>query len=130
MNLTITIGDRSGDGHEKKTYHQIESNLSMTDIKIAYQESVEKFGVNPIKEICCNYEDTVMSDDYIQIFKDAGYEFGATDDDSDPDEEFYFDENSWLYFILWFIEQSNPEFDYSVIYSKNDEWHIGGYGLF
>lgn len=130
MKLTITIGDQSGDGHEKKTYHEIESNLSMEEIQKAYQESVIKFGVNPIKEICSDYEDCTMLDPKTKIFKDAGYEFCAEDEDSYFDDEVYFNEDSWLDFILWFVKQSNLEFEYEIIYSEDKTWHIGGYGLF
>lgn len=60
--ITFTLGDISGDGHGKTDTFIAFSNLSSDELRERYEAVVNKTGID-IRDICCDYEDDVITEE-------------------------------------------------------------------
>lgn len=142
--VSLVVGDRSGDGHDKRETTVLKSNLSGPEIMSAYQKATKKLGFDFITEVCAEYEDRTVpasklktlvehglviedtfADYEINICKDA---VEAGDDDLSDGVSIWVD--TYVEIFLFIIKLGNQDFEYE--YAPDDTSHldIGGYGLF
>ena len=59
--IELTLGDPSGDGHEKTEKFLIFSNKTKSEIQDGYKKSIDITNID-LSKICNNYDDNVISD--------------------------------------------------------------------
>ena len=134
-NITLVVGDWSGDGHGQTHNVIISTNLTVAEIVKAYVKGKETLGFD-LEDFCSEYEDSILPQRVAdEIVKLSGLPFkeGELDDDDmdmeDLTEPHYFMDTD-LYARLWcgVVKIGNPAFQFQFI--TGEEIHIGGYGLF
>lgn len=115
----IPIGDWSKDGHGHCDYYTASSVKSLTDIREAYFAAKKKLPklICP-EEFVNEYEDGVVPKDVILEAQKLGYNFGdAIDPDSGEIE--YFSTGHMAKYIVWYINQGDPDCD-AKLEGQND----------
>jgi hypothetical protein len=152
----IVLGDWSSDGHGKSEKILIESNTPVSELQQAYKKSCKKTGISfhhdypRLKaekiEICTKYEESQMTDQIYHALKKINCPFDDLDfdgigDDKITDENFdeiYFNSDSFLNLLMWFIGLS-IEFEWQKVKESipcfNGYWQKElniqiGYGLY
>lgn len=69
--ITFTLGDISGDGHNKTETFVAVSNLSSDELRDRYEAVVNKTGID-IRDICCDYEDDVITEEIQKKLENIG----------------------------------------------------------
>lgn len=119
--LNLVLGDWSGDGHSKTDTVTIETNLSKKEVWEAYSAGAKLIGVDLCNSVAAEYEDNKICRDDVAKFADAGYECEIDDYNSIYTEEF-------TALFLFTVSKGRPDFVYEIC--KNQDLHIGGYGLY
>jgi len=133
----MTIGDWSGDGHEKSDNFLIESNLPIESVREAHFRIDKATGIN-IEDICSNYEEDEIDPETVHELKMLGFHFdnntGMGDGVINSEEM----ARLWVFLLmkadpqlkLEFVEKTIPSLHFCGYDSQNR--HIGsvGYGLF
>ncbi len=142
----MNVGDYSDDGHGKNEVIVIKSTKSVQDVVNAFLNSGRKLGVvegddmYPNFLIAKNYEDTSLSTEFAEAFRNAGIEFeDLTFNDADEDEEpeYHINGTHEIVHLVMRIAQKELDFEYEIdnksIPSFNGFDGVGpqiGYGLF
>lgn len=142
----LPIGDWSDDGHGKCDWFIIKSNFTVEQAREAYFKTVEESGVDIIKEIAYEYEDSNVSERITNLLPEFIQDLAADDIIGIwewEDDGIYHVETSrdMAEIFLRFIKEYSPEeFEYEIInipmlpfYGYDEKGrHIGhiGYGLF
>ena len=122
--ITLTVGDLSGDGHDRRETRSIETTFSVKKIEAAYAKGMKKLGFNPSKDLASKYEDNKVPSKYSKLLQKAGFPMG--DDPDSDDWSLYTDD--FVALFLWTVELGDPSFSYTE--TRSNELYIGGYGLF
>lgn len=121
MIINLVLGDWSHDGHGMTETVTIESNFGISQIQKAYKAGVKLLGVDLVKDVCEQYEESEMLAEHYEVFKDSGI--------LDPDDS-WIDSDTFAKLYLWTARMGNPELIYSVLPWDKASIQIGGYGLF
>ncbi len=140
---TLVLGDWSDDGHGKTDLVIIESNLDKEEIWAAYRKASKKLGFKLVEDVCADYEEGGISQDYLKTLIENGLNIEKvfdTDYDlkeakkvlegDDPDELVNLWTNSYTEIFLFIVKLGDPEFEYNIIEDDSSRINIGGYGLF
>lgn len=151
--MFIVLGDWSDDGHGKSEKILIESNIEREILQEAYKKSVKSTGIgfncnekSKIK-ICAEYDDNKLTTNTFKILENLKCPFDkiGLKDQSDNNitedtcEEFYFDNDTFLNLLMWFIGLSVKDFEWKKIKEEipcfNGYWDKNlnvsfGYGLY
>jgi len=157
--IDIVLGDWSNDGHGKSKHVSIMINKTKFEMQKAYKASCEKLLISfdnhnftGIKrdwrdaekyQIAAEYDEYVMTKEVARILFDNNCPIikEAFDEDGEYSEEgFYLDEDNIIELLMWFIQQSLPDFEWTkngVVKPEvfNGYWDENlniqiGYGLF
>jgi len=132
MNITLTVGDDSGDGHDKQEHYTFESNLSKEEVVKAFKKGTKIVGFD-LTELCADYEDSEFPEEERNKFLEhvkltemdmpngSHFEEGNPIDDC-MDTELY----AGAYLAI--AKLGNPKLETKFI--ESDSIAIGGYGLF
>lgn len=128
--INLTIGDYSGDGHDKSDKYLIESNLSLSELKQAYEIGTEKVGFDFYRTVAEAYEDNYISIEQLSILKNLG--FGDLFDEPycKGSEKIRLEAEEYVNIFLFICKLGNEQFEHEFISDNSDNWNIGGYGLF
>jgi hypothetical protein len=146
MKINIFVGDRSGDGHDKKMHLTFESNFSKKQMDEAFDKGSAILGFDFTNEVATDYEDSEVPIDMWRKIKEAGYSNHIDDEESynkliaKPKSEIAPWERSvpncpsvnmdeFIDIVLFICKLGAPDFEYEANTDNND-WYIGGYGLF
>ena len=130
--ISIVVGDSSGDGHDKTETTIIECVLDIDELKDAFKKGTELIGFD-LENCCTDYEDNDITE-YIAEIKSL---FNQSEKPMDyyGIEKSYKDSSKFIIYSGGFIEVwlrivrlAIPEFTWEVVSPKQIE--IGGYGLF
>lgn len=140
---TLVLGDWSDDGHGKTEIIIIHSNLDSEEITIAYNKASKKLGFKFMDDVCADYEDSGIPQEYLNTLIKNGLKLEAifdTDYDlkearevlegDDPDETVGLWTHSYTQIFLFIVKMGNPEFEYKIVEDDSNRIDIGGYGLF
>jgi hypothetical protein len=134
----MSIGDWSGDGHEKKQDFIVKSNVPVEIVREAHWNSFDATGIN-IEEICSDYEEVTIEPDVVNKLKELGFHFSDIDIDGD---EVYPTAYEMIRIWLFLLEKTDPYLELEVVADEIPNFHffgcnkqgqhIGqvGYGLF
>lgn len=136
--ITLTVGDWSGDGHDKTDVIVFKTNKTANEIEQSYHAAVKMTNLD-LKAQCKDYEDSQFKPEFVkacmEIFAnqpDAMALFG--DEDSSYVEEggdMYVESEQFAELYLFIARMMLSDLEWQVQsndYSKNI--NVGGYGLF
>lgn len=126
--VNLIIGDSSNDGHGNSIIVTIESNLSITDLKSAFQKGSEYIGID-LYAVDCDYQDPFISFEDQEVLEKAGFKFPEIIE-YDPDYGNGINTNVYTEIWLFIVKVGNPNFKYKIVNSDLSIIDIGGYGLF
>jgi hypothetical protein len=128
--INLVLGDWSGDGHEKTASIMISTNLSRQEIVDAYAAGTLIVGFDFSHEVCCEYEDHVIPHEKINKLIELGLQWDVDmfDAASSSDEECYLTHETYVLIYCFIVSLGREGFRYELC--KNNDIHIGGYGLF
>lgn len=146
MKINIFVGDHGGDGHDKQRHLTFESNLSKTQMNEAFDKGSQILGFDFTNEVAIEYEDSEIPIEMWNKIKTAGYTCHLDDEESyikliaKPKNERApwersnpkgpsVNMNEFIDIVLFICKLGNPNFEYEESID-DDDWHIGGYGLF
>lgn len=72
MRIRFPIGDWSRDGHSQCEYYVMESNKSVSSVREIHFNAIERLGFD-IGKICCDNEDTEISDSILKKLRSAKF---------------------------------------------------------
>lgn len=101
--FTIPIGDWSDDGHGKCEYFEASAAKPFKDVCLAFRAARAAFkaeGFSP-ETVCCDYQDSVVPDETVELLKKHGFEI-------DPDD---FWAREFAELVVWFLNKGDPELD-------------------
>lgn len=144
MKISITFGDFSLDGHKISEIRYYESNRTVDELRNIYHETVLDTGFDFVKEVCAEFEDRVIQEDVVEIFKELNIVLYSEIND---DNEIVIDSvETYFKYFLRFLHLTDPKIElveiindvpeltfYGYLTDKNGhKWHMGqlGYGLF
>jgi hypothetical protein len=136
--LTLIVGDWSGDGHDKTTRIMIESNLTLEDVEAAFKNGSELIGFDFTKECCADYEETDITNHIKKIktlFTKDELKGDRLEEEFDISphwqnkDEFIIGVDGFVGVYLRICKLGNKQFQYKKI-EENESITIGGYGLF
>lgn len=133
----MTIGDWSGDGHEKSEDFTIESNLPVECVREAHFQIEEATGIK-IEDICSAYGEDEILPDIVDRLKGLGFHFDNSTGMGDGIVGVREMARLWIFLLmkadpkleLRLVEDSLPHLHF---YGYDEQKrHIGsvGYGLF
>lgn len=139
--ISLTVGDPSGDGHDKRETFLIKSSLSMKNLKKAYDAGCDVLGFNLIEDHCSEFEDNYLPvsvyDELVMKFYEVNPAM-AKDSDVVLSEELdcstlmndkvWVDSDLWVSLVLMVCSIGDPSLVYE--YVNGTEWAVGGYGIF
>jgi hypothetical protein len=132
----MSIGDWSDDGHGKHKDFIVESNVPVQVVREAHFAMENTLGIN-IEDICCDYEDSVVSSETTRAIRELGFEF---EDIDNGEAGMYPEEMVRLWIFL--LQKVDPDLELEIIKDEiptfhfygfdSQKRHIGqvGYGLF
>lgn len=125
MLITLTVGDWSGDGHEKTEKYTCEFNLPIDKIEKAYKKGCKKLGFDLRRDVAADYEDRNISKDLYDKLVEAGY---SNELDSDIDS---LTADDFVLMWVFIAKLGNPELKCSFCPTESlSNINVGGYGLF
>jgi hypothetical protein len=149
MNLiNLTVGDESGDGHKFFDKFLVSSNLTKSELLLAYKAGCKKLGFN-LTDYCRDYEeDTLPRQPVFKIASQLRMPFndfinktfedvfdtdvyladGESEIKEDDDVTFRVWPSDWLYLWMSVCQVGNPLLAWEEV--DIDSIHIDGYGLF
>lgn len=129
MQIKITLGDKSRDGHGLTETFFFESNRTAAEVAEAYRAGMKKlkwdFGAN----VCAEYEDSVITHRQIKPLLDAGYRYEGYDEVIDPDEELDVDGEWFVDMFLFIVKLGDPQAQLEIVDIQEVPLYIG-YGLY
>ena len=129
--LKLVIGDFGGEGHEKRDFILIKSNLSKSNLMKAYEKGSKIIDFDLIKEIGSRYESKhrfAIELDYAKKLHSIGFDMGL-DGTEDQSSEINWGPEAHFDAFLFISKLGNSNFEYEI--SEEDEKiYIGGYGYF
>jgi len=123
--ISLEVGDGSGDGHSMTQVVVIESNLSHKNLQEAYEKGSKIIGFDLKKKVACEYEDRVISEEYLEILASHNIQVKWQDEYDEKERELW--SNTWVYLWLDIAKLGNPSLEYKEM---TDTLTVGGYGLF
>lgn len=137
MKVKLSIGDWSHDGHNQYEDFVFEVNKSVEEIRQAYKDSCKLAGMQfnhnenytginydwrqaGKYECLCEYENSVMSSNFIQKLKAVGLDVSKYAIDGN-DEELCFGIEGFAEMIMQFIKLSLPDLTYEEAAFKKSE---------
>lgn len=141
-NITLVVGDWSGDGHSITKTIDIKTNVTTGELLEAYQAGVKKIGIDLSKQICSEYGDFRISyDQFLKLIafselydvfsEECEEEIKAikTQEDFTESDCNYLDYEKYAKLYLGVAKVGNPTIKYKFA-TKTQRINIGGYGLF
>lgn len=129
--VKLVLGDPGGDGHDKHDSVEFMCNKNGNEIGQLYDMGV-KLHTCDITSQCEEYEDSSLSEEYIQLAKATLGHFPEAKkilDDSEANG--YIEETKFAKLFMYTVKQIAPDFEFEmVVPDYNNEIDIGGYGLF
>ncbi len=137
-NVTLTIGDPSGDGHSKTERFVINTNFTVVQIQKAYKAGSKKLGFNFIDECCCDYEDHVLNKNIVDKLRKNGLDDHLKkeeyilylEDEPKEGQVVYSDTDLHSIIYCFIVSLGDPKFTYEFVQQHISNINIGGYGLF
>lgn len=137
--ISLTVGDYSGDGHDRKEEMHISCSLDIDELKKAYKWGSIKINTDFAKEYCDEYEDNFFPKVLAELILEQGKSSGFITEDMEQEIKWAFDDvlnnnisiNSEIFSVLWLCVAriGCPEMKIEFIKSSPNI-NIGGYGLF
>jgi hypothetical protein len=126
--IRIVIGDPSGDGHGRSDSLTISSNLTRSQLFVAYQLGIEKLGFDITEEIRSGRTSVSKEDltpDQVAKLRSNGY---------DPErlyleDDGYVDIETFRHIYLFTCKLGNPSFEYTTKRETVETIEIDGYGF-
>lgn len=113
--IKLTVGDWSGDGHEKTEDFTIHSSMTQEELS----KAIKKLKLMDIGNDCSEYEDNKLSEKSQKKLEKAGIVY-------DNEEGLY--PESWVQTILECVKHENPGSTFEIV--QVPSINVGGYGLF
>lgn len=132
MKINLNVGDRSGDGHDKREHFLIECNLDVAGVQKAYKKGVKLTGFDLSNEVAAEYEDCRISHEQLKRLRELGYE-GELFDEKHMDDEVNgpaMDGLEFAHIYMFFVWLGNKDVVWEFVDARNASIDIGGYGLF
>lgn len=136
MIIKIEVGDHSGDGHEKTYTMNIDSSLSVEDLKLSFQEGMKMLGQGGNYysfDFCSEYEDNQVPKEFVNSLIKVGIDpfdfldFQESDSKVMNDSIYTISCDNFIYLWLAVAKIGRPNFNYKVV--NLSKLKIGGYGL-
>lgn len=122
----LTIGDRSGDGHDQQIYINFRSNKTKESILTSYKLAVELSGFD-LEQVCCEYEDNTIAYEDFGKLQSIGIEIDTESwECNEVGFEPYIEDFISMFFTM--IKSQSPDFVYDI-YEPDDLGLSLGYGL-
>lgn len=133
--IELTVGDRSGDGHEKANSYFVKATGDKAAIKAAYERGCKVVGWDLQATVCTKYEEDYIAREKLARLRELGYEGEVWE------ERYYLEDNShyvsredaWSlspdeYVDAWafFVELGGEKIEFL----QAEDIHTGGYGCF
>lgn len=129
--VTLMLGDVSGDGHDKTYTYTVEVNCSRADLLAAHEAGCKKLNVD-FADLCSEYEDSTCPSEYIEALKpydsDRLLQNAIANQPITEDQEYYLWYDSFTIMFMLLAQAGNPELVWKFV--ETDRLDIGGYGLF
>ncbi len=127
-NYTLSIGDECGDGHGRKEYVTITTNLTKEQVEEAYRQSVVLTGIDFDNEIAADYEDNSIPKDAIKVFETfPGFKEVFDEFEDDGNNIHMYTPRDYAVVWKWFVKLSLADTDTIEIVKDLENIHIGGY---
>lgn len=127
MIYSIILGDWSGDGHRIKDPYYIKTDNSMNELLKAYNNSVNKTGVDFLETVCAEYQDTEVSKD---VITKMGLDVKNYKLDEVEDDVYEMTSEVYIQMLSDFIHLHNPNISFEFINHDIPMVFSGGYGLY
>lgn len=142
--ISLVLGDWSSDGHGKTDTVNIKSNLDKNELFKSYKKGSKKVGFNFIDEVCSDYEDGLLSKNYLNLLVKQGFTVDSLGNDISisnlievteafeaDSEGLDLDTETYTRIFLFITKLGNEKFQYEILKQKDSPTiEIGGYGLF
>ena len=131
FSIDVVIGDYHGKVHGDYSISSIVSNLTQTEIIIAYQIGSEIIGFDLIRDAATKEGERFIKKDIVKKLVDSGYTH-YENFKLNPNEDFYLDplsrEDIWFDIWSYIVELGNPSFTFT--FNEPNPLELGGIGLF
>ena len=127
--VSLITGDFGRDGHEQSDTFYIDSNLSMDEIKEAYEKGVEIIGFDLVTDECAEYDDNEIDKENYKKLVDHGFKYSDIDEEEEEPELDFVNPEFFANMYLFFVKTGNTDFVFDMI-DSDSTIDIGGYGLY
>lgn len=122
--INLRIGDMSGHGHDKVDVYAIIANKSPGALTAAYKKGTKKLGLDIIKDLCANDQETSIGDAHWEILMKSPL-FPATI----IEDRTWLTRDEWVSLYMAVCTLGDPTLKWK--YALKASWiDIGGYGFF
>lgn len=129
MKYNITLGDWSGDGHEKtETFIvKIPKKFSSSDLSSSYEKSVAEFGFK-LSDIAKNYDDNEVPAKIAEKLISAGFNADLFDtlDEGDYKGRYFIISDEFVDLIMFMVGRHLDDFSWKLIEDSRPSL-VGGY---
>lgn len=121
--IQLTIGDWSGDGHEKYEVFRVNSNFPVERIREAHFHMEETTGIN-IEEICSDYGEKEIDRETLNKLKSMGFHF----ENASGMGEAYISVPEMAKLWVFLLQKVDPELQMEIV-SDDDIPQLQFYGF-
>jgi len=132
MKINLLVGDRSGDGHDKREHFLIECNLDVAGVQKAYKKAVKLVGFDFSNEVAAEYEDSRISHEQLKKLRELGYDGELFDEKYMADGAcgLAMDGLEFAHIYMFFVWLGNKDIVWEFVDAQDATIDIGGYGIF
>ena len=132
--ITMIIGDWSGDGHRETETEVWLANKDLAAVEEAYEKGSKILGVDIIKTVCVDYEDSSIETELFWKIANLCPDFGEEWDlegepPSEENAERPVDSHEWPYLVMAVAKIGDPDLEVAEA-PHESTWKVGGYGLY
>lgn len=125
--VVLVMGDPGGDGHGSTVNHTYACNRDTQTVEKLYDAAMKAHGIDITSE-CEDYEDSTLSDDFMDLFHELFADNQKILSLVDADNKIGTDEHGEIFLAI--ASLSDPELQWKRAYDRRATLHIGGYGHF
>ena len=133
--IEFSVGDQSGDGHEKSSSYFAKASGNKEAIEAAYKRGCEKVGWDLRKTVCIDYEEGYIPREKLARLRELGYVGEVWEERCFLEDQkcYWSREDAWSlaadeFVAAWvfFVELGGEKIEFL----QAEHIHTGGYGCF
>lgn len=131
--VSIPVGDRFGDGHEKCEYFLIEipDQFTREVLMENYEKVKDELGFG-LEDFAVDYEDSILPSEYLRALIVAGFDTKVFSSTLDLDDSYYLSADDMFHIAIFMASKDLEGFEYRLVQPDFElfGWTNMGYGVF